>query len=133
MLEPSIAIVERDAAIESLTDLHFCSGEAEATGLRMNLQPVAIPVHNVVVADDAFMREATDAFEIVRRRAPSLGRVARCASEAAVVVSDEVTEDAVGGISIANFGQAEFAGEAILENAPRGVRCGLWPAGSARR
>jgi hypothetical protein len=44
VLEPSIAIVERDATIESLIDLHFGSGEPEATGLRMYLQPAAIPL-----------------------------------------------------------------------------------------
>ena len=45
-------------------DLDFGSGEAEAAGLRMNLQPAAVPLHNVIVADDAFVSEATDALEV---------------------------------------------------------------------
>jgi hypothetical protein len=43
MIEPGIAIVERDTAIESLMDLDFGSGETEAAGLRMNLQSAAVP------------------------------------------------------------------------------------------
>ena len=119
MLEPGIAIVERDAAVESLMDLDFGSGETEAAGLRMNLQPAAVPLHNIIVADDAFMSEATDALEVFRSRAPSVGRVAGSASEAAVVVSDKASQDAVGRIQIASLGQAEFAGEAILKHSPK--------------
>ena len=37
MLQPSIAIVERYAAIESLMDLDGGPGKAKAAGLRMNL------------------------------------------------------------------------------------------------
>ena len=58
MLQPGVAVVERDAAIESLMDLHGGSGKAKAAGLRMNLQPVAAPLHDVVVADDALVSEA---------------------------------------------------------------------------
>ena len=72
MLEPGVAVVERDPAIEGLTNLDFGSGETEAAGLRMDLQPAAVPLHNVIVADDAFMGEATDAFEVFRSRAPGL-------------------------------------------------------------
>ena len=119
MIEPGIAIVERDTAIESLMDLDFGSGEAEAAGLGMNLQPAAVPLHNVIVADDAFMGEATDAFEILRSRAPGVGCVAGSASEAAVVVGDKTSQDAVGRVQIVGLGQAEFTGEAILKDAPK--------------
>ena len=119
MIEPGIAIVERDTAIESLMDLDFGSGEAEAAGLGMNLQPAAVPLHNVIVADDAFMGEATDAFEILRSRAPGLRCVAGSASEAAVVVGDKTSQDAVGRVQIVGLGQAEFTGEAILKHAPK--------------
>ena len=69
-------------------------------------------------------------------RAPSVGRVAGIPSEAAVVVSDEASQDAVGRIQIGGLGQADFAAEAILkpspkaEALPKGVRSGLRPAGS---
>ena len=118
MIEPGIAIVERDTAIESLMDLDFGSGETEAAGLGMKLQPAAVPLHNVIVADDAFMGEATDAFEVFRSRAPGLRCVAGSASEAAVVVGDKASQDAVGRVQIVGLGQAEFAGEAILKHAP---------------
>jgi PAS domain S-box-containing protein len=100
-------------------DLDCGSGETEAAGLGMNLQPAAVPLHNVIVADDAFMGEATDAFEVFRSRAPGVGCVAGSASEAAVVVGDEASQDAVGRVQIVGLGQAEFAGEAILKHAPK--------------
>jgi hypothetical protein len=65
MIEPGIAIVERDTAIESLMDLDFGSGETEAAGLGMNLQPAAVPLHNVIVAAG---RQALDASRGVRAK-----------------------------------------------------------------
>ena len=121
MLEPSIAIVERDAAIESLMDLDGGSGKAEAAGLRMNLQPAAVPLHDVVVADDALVSEAADAIQIFRSRAPGLFRVAGSAGEAAIVVGEEAAQDPIGGVEIASLGQAKFAGEAILQHAPEAL------------
>ncbi len=93
MLQPSIAIVERDPAIESLMDLHGGSGKAEAAGLRMNLQPLAAPLHDVVVADDVLVSEAADAIEIFRSRTPGFLRLAGRAREAAVVVGEEASQD----------------------------------------
>src|SRR6185437_9118239 len=118
MLEPGIAIVERDLAVESAIDLHFGSGETEAARLRMDLQPLTIPLHDVVIADDAFVGEAADAFEILRSRAPSLLGIAGRAREAAIVIGDELSQHGVGRVEIARLGQAEFAGEAVLEHAP---------------
>jgi hypothetical protein len=42
MMEPSVAMVERDAAVESLIDLHFGSGETVATRLRVDLEAAAV-------------------------------------------------------------------------------------------
>jgi hypothetical protein len=89
MMEPSVAVVERDAAVESLIDLHFGSSETVATRLRVDLEAAAVPLHNVVVADDAFVGEAADALEIFRSRAPGLGGGAGSAGEAAVGVGEE--------------------------------------------
>ena len=118
MLEPGVAVVERDAAVERLMDLNFRSSEAEAARLRVNLQPAAVPLHDVVVADDAFVGEAADAFEIAGGRAPGLFGLAGSASEAAVVVGDEAGQDAIGRVDVASSRQTEFAGEAVLEHAP---------------
>jgi hypothetical protein len=52
-----------------LVDLHFGSGEAEAACLLGNLKAAAFPLHDVVVADDAFMNEAADAIESFQSRA----------------------------------------------------------------
>lgn len=114
MLEPGVAVVERNAAVERLMDLHFGPREAVASRLRMNLKPLAVPLHDVIVADDALVGEAADAFEISRSWSPGCFRLARRASEAAILIREESAQDGVGRIQIAGLGQAEFAGEAIL-------------------
>ena len=70
MFQAGVAVIECDAAIESLVDLHFGAGEAEAACLLGNLKAAALPLHDVVVANDAFMDEAADAVESFRSRAP---------------------------------------------------------------
>lgn len=125
MIEPSIAIVEGYAAIESLMDVDGGSGKTEATGLRMDLQPLAIPLHDVVVADDTLVSEAADAVEIFWSRPPGFFCVARSAGEAAVVVCDELSQYGVGRVQIARLGQAEFAGKAILQHPPETLDAAL--------
>jgi hypothetical protein len=102
MMELGVAVVERDAAVESLIDLHFGSSETVAAGLRMDLQALAVPLHDIVVADDALMGEAADSFQFLRRGAR--------AGEAAIVVGDEAAQHGVSRIEIASMGQAKFAG-----------------------
>src|SRR5579872_3359231 len=109
MLQPSFAIVERDAAIESLMNLHCGSGKTEAAGLCMNLQPLAAPLHDVVVADDALVSEAADAFEIFWGQTPGLLCIAGRAREAAVVVGNEAAQDQVGGSQVTGLSQTKFA------------------------
>jgi len=121
MLEPGIAIVERDPAIESLMDLYGGSGKAEASGLRMDLQPVTVPLDNVVVTDDTLMSEAADAIQIFRSRAPGLFRIAGDTGEAAIVVGEEAAQDQVGGVEIAGLCQAKLAGEAVLQHPPKAL------------
>jgi len=84
----------------------------------MNLQPLAVPLHDIVVADDAFVREAADAFEILRGRAPGFFGMAGRASEAAIVIGDKLAQDGIGPLQIAGLGEAEFTGEAVLQDAP---------------
>ena len=118
MFETGIAVVERNPAIESLVELDFGSRKAEAPVLGRDLETAAIPLHDVVVADDAFVTERTDALEIFGSGPPSFGGLARGAREATVVVGEEPAQDRVGRVHIAGLGQAEFAGEAILQHAP---------------
>ena len=86
--------------------------------LRMDLQVVAVPLDDVVVADDAIVGEATDAVEIFGSGAPSFRVVAGRASEAAIVIGQEAAQHVVGGVEIASARQAQFAGETILQDAP---------------
>ena len=118
MLQPRVAVVERDAPIESLVDLHFGSGEAEAACLLGNLEAAALPLYDVVVADDAFVHEAADAVETVGSRTASGCVFARLPGEAAVVIGDELAQHGVGGVDVGRFGQPQFASEAILQHAP---------------
>src|SRR5229473_1851349 len=89
MLQAGVAVVERQPPIEGLVDLHFGTGEAEAPGLLGDLEAAAFPLHDVVVADGAFMHEAADALEIFRSGTPRGGGFAGLPGETAVVVGDE--------------------------------------------
>ena len=119
MCEAGLAVVERDPAVESLIELNLGSGEGEAPCLGRDLEAAALPLHDIVVADDAFMPERTDAIQIVRRGTPGFGDIARSAREAPVVVSDELAQDTVGGVEITRMGKAKFAAQAILKNTPK--------------
>ncbi|HEV3483180.1 MAG TPA: hypothetical protein VGR97_12735 [Candidatus Acidoferrales bacterium] len=74
----------------------------------MDLQALAVPLHDLVVADDALVGEATNAFEISRSWSSGCFRFARQASEAAVVVGDEAGQDAIGRILGAISQKAEY-------------------------
>src|ERR1700722_8128158 len=118
MFQTGIAVVERNPAIGSLVELDFGSRKAEAPVLGRDLQTAAIPLPDIVVADDAFVPERTDALGIVGSGPPSFGGLARGACEATVVVGQEPAQDCVGRVDVASLGRAEFAGEAILQHAP---------------
>src|SRR5229473_1817092 len=89
MFQAGVAIVERDAPVESLVDLHFGTGEAEAARLLGDLKATAFPLHDVVVADGAFVQEAADAVETFRSRTPGGCVFPRLPGETAAVVGDE--------------------------------------------
>src|SRR5262244_953418 len=96
VFQTCIAVVERDAAIESFADLNFGAREVETARLWGDLQSPSVPLHHVVVANDALVRETADALEIFRSRAPGFGRLARGTSEATVVVGAESAQHTIG-------------------------------------
>jgi hypothetical protein len=51
-------VIDRDLAFERLVDWNVGTGEAEASGLWRNLEAATISLHDVVVADTAFVDEA---------------------------------------------------------------------------
>ena len=120
-MQAGVAVVERNAPVESLIDVDFGSSKTEALALLRNLEAVAVPLHDVVVTDDALMNEAADAVEIFWSRAPCSLGFARMGGEAAIVVGDEKAQDGVGGIQMAGLSQAELAGEAVLQHAPEAL------------
>ena len=75
MLQTSVAVVEREASVKGLVDLHFGAGEAETTRLLGNLEATTLPLHDIVVADDAFMHE-----QQIRSRLSGTARQADCFS-----------------------------------------------------
>ena len=128
MLQTGVAIVERDTSVESLIELNLGARETEAAGLLGDLKALAFPLHDIVVADDTLMNEATDAVEIVRGGAPGGIGLARRPGKTTVVIDDERLQDQVGGVQIGGTGQTEFAGESILQYAPKTLDSafGLW-------
>ncbi len=131
MLEASVAIVEGDPAIESLVDLDFGPGEAEATGLLGELEAAAFPLHDVVITDHAFMKEAADAVEVLWSIPPGGFHFARFTGETTVVIGDEGAQHGIGGAKVHCIGQPQFAGEAILQHSPEALDAafGLWAVG----
>ena len=99
-------------------ELDLGSGEAEALRLGRDLEASSVPLHHVVVADQAFVMEAADVVEVFGSRTPSFFGFARRATETSVVVRQESAQDLVGGDPIIGSGQTQFAGETILKSAP---------------
>ena len=106
VFETGVAVVERDPAIESLLELDFCSRKAEAPVLGRDLESTAVPLHDIVVADDAFVAEGTDALEIVGDASAAAGPKGRDASaETDVTAREEIlsysrSRGAFAGVSL---------------------------------
>ena len=118
VLQAGIAVVERNAPVESLIEMDFGSGKAEALPLLGDLETLALPLHDVVVADHALMDEAADTVKIFRSRTPRGLHFARAAGEAAIVVGEKDAQHGVGGVEIASLSQTELAAQTILKYAP---------------
>src|SRR2546428_10745391 len=106
VFEAGLAVVERDPPVESLIELDLGSGEAEAPCLGRDLQAAALPLHDVVVADDAFVPERTDAVQIVGRETPGCGGVGRGGAGAAGVVGGGASQNPRGGGGSTSAGEA---------------------------
>jgi len=103
--ESGVSIIDGDLSFERFIELHFCSGEAEALRLGRDLETAAIPLHNIVVANAAFVMKAADVIEVFRSGPPSLLRIAWCATKASVVVGQEAAQNLVGAVQIVGTGQ----------------------------
>jgi len=121
VVQASLSVVERDFAVERLVELHFGSGETEAVILGRDLEASAVPLHDIVVADDALVTEGANALQILGSQAPGGGRLTWAAGEAAIVISDETTKDLVGRVQIAGAGQTKFTAQAVLQDAPEAL------------
>ena len=118
VLQTGFAVVKGNAAIKSLIDLDFGSGKAEALTLLRDLETLALPLHDVVVADHALMDKAADVVQIFRCGTPCGLHFAGAAGEAAVEVGDEYAQHGIGGVQIASLSEAQLAAQTILEHAP---------------
>lgn len=81
-----ISVVDRNLSVEKLQDPDSGTGKAEALRLGRVLEVARVPLHDVIVADQAFMMEAADMVEALGSGTPSFCGFARRASEAAVLV-----------------------------------------------
>src|SRR5438552_1450615 len=108
MMKLAVSVVDLDASSKGFAELHLGTGEAETFWLGRDLETAAVPLHDVVIAEDALVDEAADAAEIFGGRAPSLFRFSGSAAEAAVVVGQEPAQDIVGGDPIGGAEEAEL-------------------------
>src|SRR6202158_370195 len=118
-VQPNLPIVDRYVARETLIQMDVGTGEAETVRLRRDLEAPPLPLHHVVVADDAFMNETADAVQILGRGAPGFLGLARGARQAAVVIRHEARQEQVGGLARTDAGEAQLADQAILKAAPQ--------------
>ena len=118
VVESCICVIDRDLSFQRFVELHLCASEAEALRLGRDLETASVPLHNVVVADRAFMMEAADVVEVLGSGTPGFFGFTRRATEAAIVVGQKAAQDLVGGVQIVGTSQTQFAGEAILKSAP---------------
>ena len=125
MVELVIAVIDGDLSFERFHELNSGPSEAEAVWLGRDLETASVPLDDIVIADAAFVMEAADAIEIFGSGTPSLFRIARRTTEAAVVVGQEAAQDLVGGVQIVGTGQTQLTGEAILEGAPEAFDAAL--------
>jgi hypothetical protein len=125
VVELSISVIDGDLSFERFVDLDPRPGEAEALGLGRDLEVASVPLHDVIVADAAFVDEAADAVEVLGSGAPGFFRLARRTAEAPVVVGKKTAEHLVGRFQIGRSGEAEFTGEAVLEGAPQAFDAAL--------
>src|SRR6266852_5060205 len=125
VLQAGVAVIKRDAPVQSLIDVDFRSGKREALSLLGDLKTLTFPLHDVVVADHALVDEAADAIQVFGRGAPCGLLFSRAAGEAAVVVGKKAAQDSIGGVQIASLSQAELAGKTILEHAPEAFDAAL--------
>ena len=121
MMKLAVSVVDLDASSKGFAELDFGTGEAEALWLGRDLETAAVPLHDVVIADDALVDKATDAAEIFRGRAPGLCGFSRSAAEATIVVGQEAAQNVVGGGQTGGAREAEFTGKAILKSAPQAL------------
>ncbi len=125
MEEFGITVVDRDFSFERFIELNFGPGEAEALRLGRDLKAAAVPLHDVVVADRALVMKAADAIQVLRSGTPGLCGLAGRPAEAPIVVGEESAEDFVGRLEIGCTGEAEFARETILKDAPEAFDAAL--------
>src|SRR5256885_17037907 len=92
MMKLAVSVVDLDASSKGFAELHLGTGEAETFWLGRDLETAAVPLPDVVIADDALVDEAADAAAIFGGRAASLFRFSGSAAEAAGKV--EVSEGA---------------------------------------
>src|SRR5713226_147452 len=113
VFEAGFPELQREAAIESLIQLDFGTCEGKAPVLVRDLEAAALPLHDVVVANDAFMPERADTFELLGSRAPGFGGAATF--EPVVRAAIELQEFAFARgaqTALAMSGSAAFAGRA---------------------
>jgi len=90
LLQFGVSRVDGHSPFETFRELNADAGKAEAVRLGRELKAASFPLHDVVVADGAFVEEAADALQVSEGRSLcGFGLVVRGTGEAAIVVGAE--------------------------------------------
>ena len=109
---------DEEAAVHALAHLQAAAGVGAAA---WQLDPARAEADGVVVRDDAAVATAQDGGEIAGGGAPGGGGVSGGPGEAAVVVSEELGEERIGGLEGRDAAQPQLADEAVLQGLPEAL------------
>jgi|SRR5713226_2805250 len=112
-------IEDGEGAIEPLVDVHAGFRITGPVGIRENLERAFLEGDSVVVGDDASVLEAKDRVGVEAGGPGAIGGLAlrRGPGEAGIVAGEEVGEEGIGRLLVADTGEAEFDDETILQSA----------------
>ena len=96
------SVVDRNISLERFVKRNAGPGEAEAMWMGLDLKAAPFPLHNVIVADQAFGMKTADPMELGGGGTPGFFRFARGSAEAPVVGRQKAARDPVRGGEISS-------------------------------
>src|SRR3989304_3035455 len=126
-MEALALVAPRRRPVQMLADHDPRFGITLAARAGQDLEQMLAELDGFVVGHRALIGEAADVLQPVGSRQGAIGslRIGRGLGEARIVAREEASQDRVGLVEGAGTGTAEFAAQAILEDAPEALNAAL--------